>query len=1106
MKRYILFGITLLMAFPLCVVAQDEDTEEEEEVVQTKRVVRVQKHYETRTVKGFVFDAATGQPVSGAIVRASEIDGYSVLTDDDGSYSLKLPLFSTGIYVSSPDHNPVKQGLSRDSEQKAVKLYPKTFKAEFTQQTNVRSDVVATDFQYTNAINIKDEIQKQMGGQVYTISRNGTPGIGSVMFMQGLNSLNSNAQPLIVIDDVIIDQQYTRTLLHDGLYNDVLTNINPADIEKVTVMRNGTALYGSKGANGVILIQTRRNKSMATRITANISAGVVLEPKYLSVMDAGGYRGYVSEMLKSTNTQLRDFKFLKSEYDQNGKKYYYYDQYHQNTDWKDFVYRTAMTQNYGINVEGGDEVANYNLSVGYTSAQSTMKYNDMDRLNVRFNTDISLGNKLGVRFDASFANQTRDVRNDGAPESYDEGTPTAPAFLAYVKSPFMSAYSYGHDDAGNGRFSDSQYDIDQESYLDEALYNYTKSGYNYKLGNPAAINEYGELETKNRFETSMLNLTVTPKYNITRNLSVSEHFSYNLVNTNEKFYIPINGTPDYYVTSLGETRNNEARSLASKQNSVMSDTRIDWTHRFDAHYLHLFGGARINWEEFTSTSQVGYNTGSDKTPFITGSLANKDAEGVNESWNSLSCYAQAEYNYKGRYFLQGNLTIDGSSRFGQDGGDFRLFKAAWGVFPGIQGSWVLTNEPWLSNVDGVNYLRLSLGYDISGNDDVNYYAARSYFRASRFLHSISGLAFEGIGNTKIQWETTRRLNLGLEGSFIDNRLSVGVNYFRSTTTNLLTLQSLGYLSGLSENWSNGGKLKNEGYDANFMAKVINTRDWQWQVGASVGHYKNEITELPDEKPYVDNEIYGATIRSQIGNVANAFYGYKTLGVFSTTAEAQAASASAAGKATYDPNGLYIYGDNGIDHVYFEAGDVHFADLNNDGMITEADQTIIGNPNPDLYGNIFTSLAWKRFKLDVNFNYSLGNDIYNYMRSQLEGGSRFMNQSTALLRRWQVEGQQTDIPRVTFQDPMGNSRFSDRWIEDGSYLRLKTVTLSYDLPIKSEYIQGFQFWIQGNNLLTFTKYLGSDPEMTMTSSVIGQGIDLGCLGQSRSFVAGVKINL
>ena len=1104
MKRYILFGISLLMAFPLSVVAQDEDTDEEEEVVETKRVVRVQKQYESRTVKGYVFDAATGQPISGAIVRAAEIDGYSVLTEDDGGYTLKLPLFSTAIYVSSTDHNPVRQGLSRDAEQKSIYLYPKTFKAEYTQQTNVRGDVVATDFKYTNAINIKDEIQKQMGAQVYTIGRNGTPGIGSVMFIQGLNSLNSNAQPLIVVDDVVYDMQNDRSLIHQGFFNDVLTNINPADIEKVTVMRNGTALYGSKGANGVILIQTRRNKSMATRITANVSAGVTLEPQYISMMDAGQYRSYVSDMLKSTNTQLREFKFLKSEYDQNGKKYYYYDQYHQNTDWKDYVYRTALTQNYGINVEGGDDVANYNLSVGYTNVQSTMKFNDMDRLNVRFNTDISLSQNLKVRFDASFANQTRDIRNDGAPENYDEGTPTAPSFLAYVKSPFMSPYSYGHDETGNGRFSDSQYDIEQESYLSEALANY--KNYNWKLGNPATINEYSELETKNRFETSLLNLTVTPKYNFNRNLSLSEHFSYNLVNTNEKFYIPINGTPDYYVTSLGGTRTNETRSLASKQNSVMSDTRIDWTHRFDAHYIHLFGGARINWEEFSSTSQVGYNTGSDKTPFITGSLADKDAVGVNESWNSLSYYAQAEYNYKGRYYLQGNLTIDGSSRFGQDGGDFRLFNAAWGVFPGVQAAWVLTNEPWLSEIDGINYLRLSAGYDISGNDDINYYASRSYFRASRFLHSISGLAFEGIGNTKIQWETTRRLSLGLEGSFMNNRLSVGLNYFRSTTDNLLTLQQLGFLSGLDENWSNGGKLKNEGFDVNFMAKVINTPDWQWQVGASLGHYKNKLTELPDGKPYIDNEIYGATVRSQIGNVVNAFYGYKTLGVFSTVAEAQAASASAAGATTYDPKGLYILGDNGIDHIYFEAGDVHFADLNNDGMISDADRTFIGDPNPDIYGNIYTSLAWKRFKLDVNFNYSLGNDIYNYMRSQLEGGSRFMNQTKAMLRRWQVEGQQTDVPRITFQDPMGNSRFSDRWIEDGSYLRLKSVTLSYDLPIESEFIQGFQFWIQGNNLLTFTKYLGSDPEMTMTSSVIGQGIDVGCLGQSRSIVAGVKINL
>ena len=413
----------------------------------------------------------------------------------------------------------------------------------------------------------------------------------------------------------------------------------------------------------------------------------------------------------------------------------------------------------------------------------------------------------------------------------------------------------------------------------------------------------------------------------------------------------------------------------------------------------------------------------------------------------------------------------------------------------------------LSNFDAEAWAAASKsGYDISGNDDINYYAARSFFRSGQFLHTISTLSFDGIGNTQIKWETTRRFNAGLEASFLNNRLSLGFNYFRSTTDNLLALQQLGFLSGLKENWSNEGKLKNEGFDVNFNAKVLNLKDWQWEVGASMGHYKNQISALPDGADHLDNSLYGATIRTQVGQAANLFYGYKALGVFSTTAEAQAASAHAAGQATYDPKGLYSMAENGIDHVLFEAGDVHFADLNGDGMISEADQTIIGDPNPDIYGNIFTSLSWKNLKLDLNFNYSLGNDIYNYMRSQLEGGERFMNQSTALLRRWQVEGQETDVPRIAFQDPKGNSRFSDRWIEDGSYLRLKTVTLSYNLPLKSEYIQGVQFWIQGNNLLTFTKYLGCDPEMTMTSSVLGQGIDLGRLPMSRSIVAGVKFNL
>jgi len=1080
MKKYILFGLTLLMAFPVCVSAQ-EDTDEEEVESTVRTIKKKQKQYDTRVVRGQVKNAATGLPIAGAIVSADNIEGYSVLTEDDGKYELKVPVFATSLFITSPDFNAVRQGLRDIEQQRETMLYPATFSPEYVKELGARDDREATDFKYTNSVNIKDEVQSQLGGQVYTISRNGTPGVGSVMFIQGLNSLNVNAQPLIVVDGVIFDQQYGRTLLHDGFYNDIMSNINPADIEKVTVMRNGTALYGAKGANGVILIQTRRNKSMATRITANVSAGVTLKPKFLSVMDAEQYRSYASELLKTTQTNIRKFKFLNEDPD-----YYYYKQYHQNTDWKDYVYHTAMTQNYGINVEGGDAVANYNLSVGYVSQQSTLKYNDMDRLNIRFNTDIELTQRFKVRFDASFANTTRNIRNDGAPVGYDEGTPTAPGFLAYAKSPFLSPYSYGL-----GKLSETRYDVTPESYLDEALASYTK--YNWQLGNPAAINEFADAENKNRFENSMLNLTITPKYQFNEHLSLSEHFSYNLVNTNEQYYIPVNGTPEYYVTSIGDYVDNEVRALASKQNSVMSDTRVDWQNRYDAHSIHLFAGARINWETYSLSSELGYNTGNDKTPKIRADLAHTSDIGTSDSWNSIAWYAQAEYNYKNRYFLQANLTAEGSSRFGKDGGNIRAFDAAWGLFPGVQASWVLTNESWLANAKGIDYLRLTAGFDVSGNDDIDYYAARSYFKSAQFLNAIAALSFAGIGNTEIQWETTRRFNVGLETNLLKNRLGISVNYFRSTTDNLLTRQSVGYLSGLDQNWSNGGKLKNEGFDVTANAKILALKDFQWQAGLSVGHYKNQISELPDNKQYIDNEVYGATIRTQVGQAANLFYGYKALGVFSTAAEAQKA-------------GLYILNENGVDKTYFGAGDIQFADLNGDNQITEADRTVIGDPNPDVYGNIFTSMAYKRFKLDVRFNYSLGNDVFNYQRMQLESGSRFMNQTTALTRRWQLEGQVTDIPQITFQDPMGNSRFSDRWIEDGSYLRLKTVTLSYELPLNSEYIQGLQFWIQANNVFTMTRYLGTDPEFSMTSNVIGQGIDVGQLSQSRSFVAGIKINL
>ena len=356
----------------------------------------------------------------------------------------------------------------------------------------------------------------------------------------------------------------------------------------------------------------------------------------------------------------------------------------------------------------------------------------------------------------------------------------------------------------------------------------------------------------------------------------------------------------------------------------------------------------------------------------------------------------------------------------------------------------------------------------------------------------TGLLIGNIGNTELQWETTRRLTAGLEGNFFSNRLNVRLNVFRSWTSNLLALSQLAWTSGLEQSWTNDGKLQNDGFDVSARVKVLNLRNFRWEMGASVGHYKNRVTALPDNNSPFETSVYNASIRTQVGQPVGVFYGYRTNGVYANSVDA-------------DKDGKYIVRTNG-DRAYFSAGDMNFVDLDGNGEINDDDRVIIGDPNPDIYGNIFTNFNWKSITLQAVFNYSLGNDVYNYQRSLLEGGSLFLNQTTAMNRRWTTEGQVTEIPRVSYRDPMGNSRFSDRWIEDGSYLRLASVTLSYYLPLQSTYLQGFTVWANASNLFTITRYLGSDPDCAMNGSIFTQGIDRGLLSAGRSFSVGVNINL
>ena len=339
----------------------------------------------------------------------------------------------------------------------------------------------------------------------------------------------------------------------------------------------------------------------------------------------------------------------------------------------------------------------------------------------------------------------------------------------------------------------------------------------------------------------------------------------------------------------------------------------------------------------------------------------------------MQWYLSGDYNYMNKYFATVSMLAESNSRFGSNAdGGLKVAGVKWALFPSVQLGWVLTNENWFPKTVGINYLRLNVGFGMSGNDGINNYAARTSFNTVRYNYTEIGMQLTNVGNEEIKWETTSKFNAGLQAYFLNNRLGFSANYFLHKTKDLLALKTFeNPIGGINNYWTNDGEVSNTGFEVGINGKPVSMKDWHLEVGATVGHYKNEVKKLANGN--YTSSIYGTdNILTAVGNPVGVFYGYKTKGVYATTAEAAAA-------------GQYIVDETGA-RQYFGAGDVIFEDVNNDKQISEADKQIIGDPNPDIFGNIFLNLNWKRFTLATNFNYSLGNDVFNYQRSVLNSGA------------------------------------------------------------------------------------------------------------------------
>lgn len=1013
------------------------------------------------SVSGTIAEASTGNLLEGVNVT---VVGYSsAITDKEGAFSIEVPAYTATLLISGEGYQ-AKEVAIKGRNQLTVRLHEAAFNTIYRSayisssgkpMSHVVHSVVSVNtpnkFQ-TSAETPENYMQGKIPG-LNMVRRSGTPGIGTFMLLRGFNSLHTSSQPLVVVDGMIYDMNDYAGSLINNYFSNPLENIDIKDIDNITVVKDATSSYGSKGANGAIFITTTHAQELATKIDFAAYTGINFAPKSLPVMEASDYRIYLSDALKSggySDSYIQSLPYMND--DATSTDYY---RYHNNTHWQDKVFRNSYNQNYYIRVTGGDNIAKYSLSLGYTGHDGIVESTDFKRYVTRFNADLNISPRLSGNANLSFSYGEHNLIEEGLSDK------TNPVFIGLVKAPILHTNVISDE----GLESPNLDDVDV-----------------FNISNPVQIFE--KMIAKNnsyRFFGS-----VNFKYKINDHFHASSLFGITYDKLRENLFIPRRGViADTLYNALAQSR---MGSQLQRTFAIYNDTKVAYDRIVNS--IHNFS-ARVGLRSINNRSEedygLGFNSATDELQTIgTGTTALRQVGGELGKWAWLNYYASLDYSLHGKYFLSANVAVDGSSRFGDETQDgVTIFNNRFGVFPSIGAGWLISSENFMSNVNLVEMLKLRASYGLTGNDDIGNYNAKQYY-VSQNLLGMQGLILGNLANPSLQWETVKKFNVGLDLSLLNERVGVSVDIFQNTTDNMITYESVQSTGGIDRIVTNNGGMRNNGIEVAFNARAID-KQFKLDVGLNVATYKNRVTKLPYNEQITS--YAGATVLTKTGQPLAVFYGYKTNGVYATDEEAGA-------------YGMY----RGNTFTPFRGGDVRFADLNPDFTIDENDMEVIGDPNPDFTGMFSTRLEWKRFSLDAAMTFSYGNDVYNYTRAQLESMKGFENQTLSVVNRWRAQGDMTDVPRASWGDPMGNARFSDRWIEDGSYLRLRTISATYELPVRGEKLKYVMVYVSGSNLLTFTKYLGFDPEFSSSNNVVLQGIDTSMTPQYKSVMMGVRIGL
>lgn len=967
-------------------------------------------------VSGTVTDTE-GEPLIGVSVVANGT-GNGVATDLDGNYTIQANPQGTirfsyigydaqTINVEGRNTINVTMGANSQMLDEVVVVGYGTMKK--SDLTGAVSSIGSKDIKDVPVASVGQAIQGKVAGvQIIDAAK---PGDNVSIKIRGLGSIN-NCDPLVVIDGVPTDLG--------------LNSLNPQDIERLDVLKDAsaTAIYGSRGANGVVMITTRKGAAGKAKLSFSGNWAVQTKSKTMDLLDASGYASLNNDMMTavghSTNPEWADPSTL-------GK----------GTDWVDELLRTGVMQNYNISYSGGNDDNHYYFSAGFLDQSGIVKGVNYQRFTFQSNNDAKVLKWLKLSNNLLFST---DVKRSGS-YSMSDAMKALPTFA--VKDE-------------NGQWTGPE----------------GNSEWYGSVRNPVGVNE--TYVGRTRGYNFLANITGDIIF--TDWLQFRSTFGYDA-----KFWFYDSFSPAYDWKPTPVEESSEYQS-DNKTFTYLWDNYFTFDKTFGGkHYVNVMTGTSAQWNHASWLS-------AQMNGFIFNNVHQMDngeemysIGGSQNEWSLMSYMARANYTFDERYLLTATIRRDGSSRFGS--------KHRWGTFPSVSAAWRISKESFFPQDQAINDLKLRVGYGKTGSQASvsNYSYLPSYttmvYPFGTNDKNQSALIAQTLANPYIHWEEIEQANLGVDMSLLNSRITFSLDGYIKNTNDMLVKASVPITSGFedtSTTYSNAGKVRNLGWE--LSAHSVNLQgELGWETDLVVTYNKNKIKDLNSDTPFYINQINNSYVTMLAKDYPiNVFYGYVTDGIFQNQAEVDAHAVQSGASP----------------------GDIRFKDLNNDGVINEQDRTVLGNPNPTWLFSLNNRFTWRGFELQIYLQGVAGNKIFNSTRIDMEGMAAAYNQYAKTSNRWTGEGTSNSMPRAVWGDPNGNNRVSDRWVEDGSYLRIKNITLAYNLPgklLRHIGMEHARVCFSCENVATFTSYSGFDPEVGVN------GIDYSSFPASRTYNLGLSFN-